>query len=478
MILWYGLGSLAAWVFIVCVLNLPIQGYAISTEKIQERDGQDGNAKQLNRYFRDTISSLECMRGENGLLADKVFVLPISQSRSIATSCPVIKSYEPTSPTNIAFDLLILMNQKDTKRLSSVLKTISALPFHKKSGLFFNRYSLDQPAKIRDHYISAIDNMHLALALWVAVENGRPPIRSLAQQLLKRMDFSELQDPKSGLIRGGYYLRDGHHHLEDWFYAHFGAESRTLYALGWAINLLPRKVDISKMLIELTYSETDSLHQKPMLRIWDGGTFQMLLTELLIKESNYSQKLKSMYANYSNWVLNNRRDANSPLPAAHSASQIGPLVWTEAGENCGKEPCYLGKAGHKHLISRHNDDRLSQDYSELWERASTLHAVFLSALWNTSHYLPRLLKAENLGSHQQPLYRPGIGWLDSYIIIGNNRNQSVPFQLALDQGMIALTLERMLAKDHENLSSRSIKANKLVQSRLQEIYAQWDEFLK
>src|SRR5258708_521807 len=68
----------------------------------------ESSTSLYERYLGDTLNSLECLRAPHGLLRDKAVVLrekPGNLQQS--ENCPIRTLRDPSSPTNIAFDLLI-----------------------------------------------------------------------------------------------------------------------------------------------------------------------------------------------------------------------------------------------------------------------------------------------------------------------------------------------------------------------------------
>src|SRR5665647_195925 len=100
------------------------------------------------RYFTDTYLSLEAVRNHStGLVPDSYTV-------NLTTLL------DPTSPSNIGLDLLMQLEALDRpalqtkakQNIQNVLKTLKQLPYHKSSGLFFNRYATDGKS-VKDYYI-------------------------------------------------------------------------------------------------------------------------------------------------------------------------------------------------------------------------------------------------------------------------------------------------------------------------------------
>ncbi|MEY4616833.1 MAG: hypothetical protein RJB66_1793 [Pseudomonadota bacterium] len=432
-----------------------------------------------NRYLSSTLHSLDCLRSPTGLVADSAFVLPRSYGApdrvinpsGLESTCPIVLVNQQTSPTNIALDLILLMEQKRWSDVEELMTTLEKMPFHASTGLFYNRYDIKNPNSVSDYYVSSVDNVHLVLALWVLgeIKVKKFSLSQRALQLSRRFNWEELIDPTTGLVRGGLSYDGTQFHPAPWFYSHAGSEARTLYSVGYAIGFVKKQVSEKALTWEFHHQRSFG----EMMRTWDGGVFQMLLPELLIRESRYSRRLKSAFHNFSRFAL--AQSEGAPVPLLHSACQLGPLDFVSWQRNdCGvDQPCYLGRSGHKELISHANTDRLEPSDQEMRERASTLHAVFLAALFEPRAYLTALKKTEGISSEGYSLYHSQMGWMDSIHVSGPHKNKVVPMVLSLDQGMAALAMVRMSSQDGDNVVSRTLAANPMAAKRLRTIYAGW-----
>jgi|GEM_PF-1235507 len=408
-------------------------------------------AKDYQRYFFDTYKSLELMRDKNtGLVKD-------------ATSVENATIHDPTSPTNIGLDLMVQMEAlkypelKETaqKNIKKTLSTMVSLDFHQESGLFLNRYTTDKK-QVTENSVSTVDNINLAMSLWVMSQSA-PDIESkiMAKKMFERMDFSFLYDEKTGLFYGGAYVKDGQWKIEEWKYNDFGSEARSLYGMGYAIGIIKDKNFMQKSVANLK-AEMNG----PMLKLWDGGAFQLLLPRLFVNEEKYSKKLKESFLAYSKFILKEGEKNGYKTPAAFSASQ--------ACEG------YNGKSGSPDLVSSRNDDLRHHNHREKWDAVFTPHAAILAAASIPEEFIYALKSAETLG-HNGPLYRPGLGWLDGHTLKGKNEGMVVPVFLSLNQGMIALSLSQILAEDGMTVANRTSYQNDEVRKKLEEFYREVDE---
>ncbi len=431
----------------------------------------------------DTLNSLEHMRGENGLVKDAVFL-----NKNSDGSVVVVPLNPRVAPTNIALDLLIQAELATAskpplnahKNVKKILETLSKFPYHKESGLFFREYDSKGYLALQKD-ISAIDNLHLALALWTVAETfPETQDGKQARKLFNRMDFSSFTDPKKGLLHGNIAYQNKKWKVEDYHFGNFGSEARSFYSLGYALGLF-RKVNtenfpeetLSNLKFE-TAVWNDGKNERKLLKTWDGGAFQLLLPNLLIDEAEISSKLKSRFENYADYILEEQKVRQLPLPAGHSASASGIDF---RSKNSPKLE-YIAKAGNTFLVSKDNEDLNDKKTQSEWDSIVTPHAFILASTISPPKYETAIKDAVELKSGNNALYEPGFGWMDGYSVSGKNKNQVIPVQLALDQGMIQLSLFKREAPDNKTLSARALKNNKQVYERLKKFYDEVDKKLK
>lgn len=428
---------------------------------------------QWSRYFHDTYHGLDCMRKSSGLVGDSAVV-----DSDLGQTCPLVPIYDPTSPTNIALDLLVQLEARemaDLKRgaelnIARIFSTLGTLKFHAKSGLFFGQYD---PAtlEVRDNYVSAVDNLHLAYAIWVTAHSySDAAISAQANTLFERMDFSVFYDSRDGhgdghgdgLMRGGLWYNGTDWTAEEWKYSYFGSEGRSLYSLGWALQLVRDPQFLDKAFHSFTsdtFLWSDQGVNRPLLGLWDGGAFQLLLPTLLINERADS-KLGPMFVNYAHYVQAEGVRLGLDVPAAFSA--------------CRFLDYYNGKAGSPGLVSRSNHDIDVPALRDAWDEVFTPHAAFLAAPGDRENFAKVFSRIEAIHSGHDSLYRTGIGWMDGYYVKGPNKGKVVPVVLALDQAMIALSIAEILSPDGMTIGARTIEGNAEVRARLRQYYDHTD----
>jgi hypothetical protein len=410
-----------------------------------------------------TLSGFEFLRGENGLVQDTLW---IEENKDHRLSLSVLNS--KTSPTNIALDLLIQAQRKRKPVLKRVLETLKALPYHKKSGLFFSWYSTKK-IKAEQKAVSSVDNLHLALALWTVKENfPKEDFGKTAAELFARMNFSVFYHPDSGLIGGNLRPeKNGRWVLEEYNFSHFGSEARLLYSLGWALKLFkdfPQEdAFIEKALAALEIETSPSEHGE-LLKLWDGALFQLYFPKIFINEEIYSPKMKAYYKNTARLILEEGKTRNLILPAAHSPARASYEV-------------YQDKSGLRALVSRYNQDLNDPRYASQWDELFTPYAFFMaSTSWKT-HFLKAHENARALRVDGQTLFRSGLGWMDG-LLLQDHQMKIIPAQLAVNQGMIALSLFQLHHPKGWSLSSETLYNDKEVRARLQSFYRLFEAKIK
>lgn len=448
------------------LLTLPI-GFSAYGETLNPDCGLLVTTQRMpiNAYLKDTLNSLESMRGENGFLVDTIWV----------RSAKTIEVLNPdTSPTNIAVDLLIQAELGQIDKVERVLETLANVEFHKPTGLFFSRYTTNPRSRVTDLAVSSIDNMHLALALFTIQESFRDTRSgALAKQLFERMNFSVYYDPRSGLIGGNLRHSQGAWIKEEYNFSYFGSEARILYSAGWALGLFrdySDQPDFLKKSLAALDVEIHRSHEGDLLKLWDGSAFQLLFPMMFIGEENYSSRMKEIFIATGNFMIADGRRRGLPFPAAHSAGRAS------ISEN-DQEPAYKDKAGNHALISSRNSDQFNPSMKHLWDTTFTPYALFMAASLNPNKFAGILGEAQKAAWKDNRLYVDGMGWMDGIHVSGPHKGQVVSAQLSLNQGMIALSLLRMRANDKMNLSSRALFENPEIRKRLQEFYRAFDDRL-
>ncbi len=432
-------------------------------------------------YLSRTLYSLEKMRGENGLVNDAV-VIRHAQKGPIR-----VETLNPdTSPTNIAVDLLIQIEliQKNTKNsahiiftLDRVMETLEHIPYHQQTGLFYSRYTTDVRTQVTDRNVSSIDNLHLALALWTLKESlGSTSVSQRAENLLKRMDFSIYYDSASGLIGGNLRYENDNWIRESYNFANLGSEARALYILGPALGLF-RKVKTDKHFFRRALStlkiEMLGVGDVAALRLWDGAAFQLFFPKIFINEELYSSRFRKMFVRAGDLMVEEGHRRGLVTPAAHSPS----FVYNQASPSNLSEFRYKDKAGNLVIVSTDARDKHDAGLALEWESTFTPHALFMAATANPSRILPLFRDLEFLGLDTRKLYHQTLGWLDAYHLEGAFTNHAVPVQLALNQGMIALSLMQISSVDGLSPSGRALWRNAEIRETLALFYGLLDQKL-
>ena len=439
-------------------------------------------AKQIEEYLAATANSLEKMRGENGLVEDTIWI----QKREGGFSTEVLNPN--ASPTNIAVDLLVqseLATNPNSKNktlaltnISRIASTLGQLAYHSETGLFYSRYATDHSSITKDYAVSAIDNLHLALALWTVKETfPKTTFGRRSKQLFDRMNFSVYYNETSGLIGGNLKLENGAWIKEKYNLDNLGSEGRLLYSAGWALGLFRDiKGDsefLSKALSNLT-AELFHSKQGDLLRLWDGSAFQLYFPKIFINEENYSSKLKDIYRAEGDHMIAEGKRRRLAVPAAHSPG------WASLNRQgiSKKGPSYRDKAGNINVVSSDNNDVSDPRLRKNWDTTFTPYAMFMAATMDPLKFLPIFSQMQDIKSDSNHLYLPKMGWMDGLQVKGPSKGQVIPAQLSLNQGMIALSLLQMLAPDGMSISSRALYDDPVIRGRLQHFYELLDEKLK
>lgn len=415
--------------------------------------------------FISTLKSLDCMRAPSGLVSDKA----VYHSWFLG-SCKVLLHQRSTSPTNIGFDILTQMAAlrlnltlgDEEQKLSKMLGTLENIEKHNETGLFYSWYSGDRAPEAKSKNISSVDNIHLAVALWALSEGGPHTLRHRAGELFQKMDMSPFFDETNGLFHGELVPENGTYKAQPWHYGHFGSEARSLSALAGALNLL--KSSFNTETFKSFHFEIKDWKGKPLLSTWDGGTFQLLLPEALFQESLYSPKLSKLFSNHVDFATSEGLSENWPTPLGLSASQIGVSI----GGTCfGETGCYNGKSGHLFLVSEENQDLNVPLLRKYWDVVFTPHAYFLIKGFSPDHLSEEL-------EFLSDLYIKNLGFMDGYHYKGPQKGTKVPAFLALDQTMIAMSLERILSPDRKSTLGALLWERKDIRLILEQYYRQVD----
>lgn len=445
--------------------------YRLSSLETRQR-----NAQQIATYLKDTVNSLEALRGRNHLVSDMAWVHPGQKNKIVNGN---------TSGTNIAIDLLIqvelLAQQPNHKKaysnISKVLETLTRIERHPESGLFFSWYSTNDITTVGSRNLSSIDNLHLAIALWTVAETyPHYEIGTKAKELFDSLDFSIFIDPKSPHLSGNFTYQNGEWIRDAYTFSYLGSEARILYTAGWALGLFKELKNNPSHMINALNSiilETAQTKNGPTLKLWDGSAFQLFFPKMFVAEQNYSSTFRQMYLNLGEFMIDEGRQRNLPFPAAHS-----PGVNHIKLSFPHPEVNYNDKAGNRALVSSLNNDLQSPHYKDVWDQTFTPYALFMAATANPARFLPIIKQTQDLNMDGNPIYVRGRGWLDGYNISGTPEHRIVQAQLAVNQGMIGLALLDMNSNDGMSASARAMYKNPSVRNKMQDMYRVIDALLR
>lgn len=457
----------AVYSFIICVtiftLSMPTPGLGRTPAPLCILLFQHAPIiNKVDAYLGGTLNSLEAMRGSNGFLKDTIQIN--SNAKRIKTVSPM------TSPTNIALDLLIQteLGHSDPnaiKKIRKVLDTLETSRYHKDSGLFFSRYSPNLRLSVADASVSSIDNLHLALALWTIKENyPNTDIGLKASKIFERMNFSVYYNEATGLIGGNLKYNDGKWEKELYNFDHLGSEARALYSLGYALKLFKdHKLDESfvEKSIDVLDAEIYVSSHGDILKLWDGSAFQLFFPKIFINEELYSPKLKAMFISAGEHMISEGKRRGLTTPASHSAGRVGDQ--------------YNDKAGDRNLVSIKNGDITNPEYAERWDQTFSPYALMMAATSNPNKFIPIFHSLESIQTNNNKFYFENLGFMDGLHLNEQIKDQVVPMQISVNQGMMALSLLQIKSRDQMTPSGRSLFNNKEVRARLRFFYSKLEK---
>lgn len=378
------------------------------------------------------------MRAPSGFIADTVLL-----------TSPTLHHWKSdAAPTDLALDLIVQAGLAPTDaqartRLDAVVRGLTALPFHAKTGLFHRLYRFPQPGTITvsDADLSSVDNLHLALALWtVSRLYAGTPVGGEAERLFARMDFSIFLDEKTGLISGNVHDEKP----QSWVY-HFGSEARSLYSVGYALGLFRRAGadEFLERAMRRVPLEVAEIGGRRILRTWDGGVFQLLLPPVLWGEDLFAPELAKTAHAAAQHILS----TDKSLPRAFSAT-VTRVDTTPAGDFVH----YLGPVGIPELQETTNPFPPATS-------AVPLHALLLVAVFEPLAMTTILQTLEKTG------FIDGYGWIVSFgtapSVFPNLANTGT------DKGFELVSLLRIL--DPPGPCAKALLADAAVSARLTRI---------
>jgi hypothetical protein len=452
-------------------------------------------------YFDDLVACIERMRhGGTGLVADKRGIRRLPNKRfAIETLRPDDDRpthNEDTSPTNIGLDLLVQLERiarrsgaRDARaNLDRVLATLEKAERHPGSGLFYSWYRAADGVPTNRN-VSSVDNIHLALALWVVGKMGPSErVRQRATRLFAAMNFATFVRPESGFVGGNLRHEGAQWTLEPWSYGYLGSEARSVYSLGWALGLF-RGVDerllrqgVEKLAVECSRWR-DGERSEELLHTWDGGLFQHFLPELLIGERRYAPELARRLASVARFAYAEGERlglavGNQPLPVAASASNGG----VDFVKRFGDAPTYVAHSGVVRLTARQNPAKDEPTHRKHWQNLLTPHAVFLLSLFEKDRALRTLATLETVegprvlaSTPAESLYVKDCGFMDGYWVDGEHKGAVVPVVLHLDHAMAALSAAAHGRSGTMTLAADALWRDEAVSARLRDVYQLLDK---
>ncbi len=413
----------------------------------------------LEDLKKDTQASLEFMRDpRSSLIGDKTTwtegFLSFSNDGMVAS-------------TNVSLDLIVQIQQNTPEsflKISTIVDELLNLEKYQIGELeyFYWGYKKNSDGKMQiyNSEVSSLDNFHLAIALWlVSQKHTDINTRLKAESLYKKMKLDPFVDPQTGLMRLASRLdAEGNRYWLPYLYADWGSEARTMYVLGPVLGLINQDANyLEKVIRNLNVECTLNDVMGPIHRTWDGGTFQYLLPELLWGESQYSDPMKNTFRNLSLLAQQYKQDRNLTFMPGFSASQVTEPTHSIFQTNGPISHGYGGVVGFYPLMVKSHQQEV---VPERVERSMTPHASVMLTLADPEKYVIEIEALKNVKGRNGMLYMQGHGFMDGYHLQGPFVGAVVPVQLALDQGMIALSTEILLAPERQSALSLAIRDTK------------------
>ncbi len=433
----------------------------------------------LRQFALSAYRGLDQMRGSLGFVSNSAILANFDSS-------PRVKIFdEAFGLSDIAFDLLTQIHarffdpskEKALGHLRSIITQLELLPRHTE-GLFYRWYSplaQDLSQGILDADLSSVDNLHLALALWTVAETYKTSfieeevaLAKDAWDLFSSMDFSIFFDAEQNLIGGNLKATSNGWVLEAYRY-HLGSEARSIYFLGYALNLFKRIAEEDLLLgVSKAHLETVESPNGPLFRVWDGGIFQYFLPSLLIGEKRYLSGFEASQKNV--WrTLNLEPALSCGLRPMSSATLFE--VDLSSDHQSARSLAYLGKAGHPWLKEKGNDD-------EIYEDIFVPHAVLLAGMEDKKEVLDLLSGIKNCQDRElAAAYLEDFGFVSS-VDLALPKPKVVPGAVGIDKTIEALTLFSLLTEDKLSPSARQLALHPGVQERLARVYSIFEKRLR
>jgi Putative glucoamylase/Protein of unknown function (DUF3131) len=447
----------------------------------------------LHTYARDTWRSMVAM-------VDPATALPAD---NIGGDLDPGTRSAYTSPTNIggylwsavaARDLGLISRREAANRIGATLDTLTRLPRHTWSGMYYNWYDPHTGAVVRiwpedgdpvTPFLSSVDNGWLAAALLV-VSGAVPEHRATAQALLRPMDFGFYYNPTArgpdipaGLIRGGFWDTDPTEcsvvdNYRDrgpdvWYTCnHYDiavTEPRIASYLGIAFGQIPPAHYFATQRTFPDSCDWSWLEQRPVgfqtsylgvpvfegayryrgiqfVPSWGGDMFEALMPDLFVPEAAWGPRSwgRNHPATVAGQIEHGMNDARYGYWGFSPASDPfgGYKVW--GVDAMGMDPLgYPSDVEATNADAGFGDCRAAGPAPTYGDGVVTPHAVFLALPYARKEAVDNLARMRaNLD-----VYGPG-GFYDAVAV----RSGTVARRyLALDQGMIMGALGNELAGD-------------------------------
>jgi Putative glucoamylase/Protein of unknown function (DUF3131) len=434
----------------------------------------------IDRWARDTWASLVAMTDRHtGLPADNISGPLKSPTRSGYTSPTNIGGY--LWSTVIARELGIISAEECRRRLAQTLTTMSGLKHHEASGMFYNWYDeatgdvvtvWPENGSTVYPFLSSVDNGWFAASLMV-VRNADPAVATLANDLLKKMNFGMFYnkdarpEAAAGLLRGGFW--DGLHpdgFVEgnylgtgpDVFYTlnHYDilvSEPRIATYIGIAHGQIPPAAYYATMRTfpdnwdweemkpvgeHRTYYGTDvfegaftyrGMHIVPS---WGGDMFEALMPDLFVPEASWAPR--SWGINHALTVRAQREfgldDAKYGYWGFSPASRPGGGYTAWGVDALGMDPAgYVSDMESTNFDAGFDGVRVGTNPNPAWgDGVVTPHAAFLAMQYEPRQAYDNLVKIER----ELQAYGEG-GFYDAVAVKSGLIAQRY---LSLDQAMV------------------------------------------
>ncbi|MEH7237244.1 glucoamylase family protein [Bacillus sp. JJ1562] len=348
-----------------------------------------------------------------------------------------VVEYSQTSPTNIAMYLVstisaaefdFISKQEAKEKIEVTLDSLQQM--EKWNGLYYNWYYTEDASLMTDwgEFISTVDNGWLTAAL-VVVGQYFPDLASITDPLVDEMDYSHLYDPKIGQMRGGYDVSLGK--VTDHHYGMLYSETRlaSYVAIGkgdvpaehwWKLyRTFPKEFDWQNQIPVGETKNYDGIdvfegHYEyegiKFVPSWGGSMFEALMPPLFLNERELGKQ---------GLGLNNARHVQGQVAFA---KKEGFEVW-------GFSPAAI--------VNRYNEFGVSSLGTEGYDDQATVtpHASILGLEYAPEAVEANIAMLKELGT---------FGEYGFYDTINLNTNEIAKSFLALDQGMIMISISNFL----------------------------------